>query len=96
MAAIIGTFRPSKRAHSSRYSASLGGPENSLMSAPVKKLLPAQRRIDARARRCRRRPASSASRMPARAAAVIVLTGGLSTTMTAMSPWRCSSTMGLI
>ena len=89
MAAIIGTFRPSKRAHSSRYSASLGGPENSLMSAPVKKLLPAQRRMTARTA-ASAATASSASRRPARAAAVIVLTGGLSTTMTAMSPWRCS------
>jgi len=84
MAAIMGTPSPSNFAQSSRYSASLGGPENSLMSAPVKKLLPAQRSNTARTFLSAAR-VSRASRMPARAAAVMVLTGGLSTTMTAMS-----------
>src|ERR1039458_7149456 len=85
IAATTGMSRASIRRNSSRYSASLGDPSNSPISAPEKNVLPSQRNSIARIALavpiC-----SSAARRPARTAAVMVLAGGLFTVTTAISP----------
>src|SRR6187549_943687 len=91
MAATTGTGSASRALNNTRYSTSRGGPLNSPMSAPEKKVEPSQSstmpRMDASSRIW-----SIASVRPARTAAVIVLTGGLWTTISASSPSRSTRT----
>src|SRR5260221_3177843 len=76
----------------SRYSASLGGPENSPISAPEKNVLPSQTSTTAETP-ARARMLDTAVNNPSRTAAVMVLTGGLRTVMTATSPSMASVTI---
>jgi len=95
IAASTGKGRSSMALKSRRYSSSFGGPENSPMSAPEKNVLPSQINIAA----FRPEPeaiALTASARPARTAAVMVLTGGLLTATTAMSPSYATVTMGAV
>ncbi len=85
MPATTGTVNCSSCLNRSRNSASLGGPENSLMSAPEMKVLPLHTSTTAAAAG-RERMSSIAANNPWRTAALRVLTGGLSTEMTATSP----------
>ena len=84
MPATTGIGRPSNCLNRSRYSASFGGPENSAISAPEKKVRPSQTNTTARMP-VRARMSAIAANSPARTAALIVFTGGLSTLMTATS-----------
>ncbi len=72
-----------------------GGLPNSVMSAPAKKVRPAQAMTTASTDASSRARANAAA-SPARTSCFSALTGGLSTVTTAISPSRRKSTLGLM